>query len=511
MPQGASMFTSAPQEIDHSIALEQLREVLSKENYEGAVKCAMRLYNALPDRVNLSRNVVMVAYGGGKDSSYTLAFVRGMQLIISQIHGSTFRMRVATNRHAGMPQAVMDNIDRAYQALHLYNDPSAELLLIDGQLVREFDANLPQTTDVVDRNRIDILMTGHRTAADARPTFCNACNLSMVNSFGLAAGHNGGVDLIITGDSQQEQRDYYLWVSRLARKFGLQAPRGMRTSFQGFLAALNNISQAYFTDIHGDQAPDVIAEHAITTDVRTGLEFFSIYDDTAYASGDHWELLTEYLGFRFDDIAFSFTESDCGNPALMAHLRALKCERRYGQTYAEGLDEYVDFAISLMHKKEFPPQLVEIMRERYAGEGTAERMRTAMNTYAAEAYGVTEEQLVSMVYAPFTEKGLGLDDYLAREQPALVESTPLVHQLLGGSFDPDGADEKAVAARLEELTGLELSRLRVLYGSSLRLPSTESKGLQLIDAILDGDPHKAVVQTRQTPGGPLVPELLSGR
>ncbi|BCK73577.1 hypothetical protein Srufu_075300 [Streptomyces libani subsp. rufus] len=494
---------------DHASALRELRTVLSAENYEGAVRCAGRLYDALPDKDQLARNVVLVAYGGGKDSSYTLAFVRTMQLILSQEHGATFRMRVATNRHAGMPQAVMDNIDRAYRSLHLLDDPDCELLLIDGQQVRTFDAALPQTDDVVGRNRLDILMTGHRTAADARPTFCNACNLSMVNSFGLAAGHNGGVDLIITGDSQQEQRDYYLWVTRLARKFGLQPPRDMRAGFQGFLASLNNISQAYFADIHGTDAPDIIAEHAITTDVRTGLEFFSIYDDTAYASGDHWELLTEFLGFRFDDIAFSFTESDCGNPALMAHLRALKCEHRYGQSYAEGLAGYVEFALSLMQKKEFPPQLMEIMRERY--EGRADQMRAAMDAYAAQAYGFTEEQLVAMVHAPFTEKGTNLETYLAAEQPDLLPHAPLIHQLLGGSAPTTDEETLRITERLEHLTGLTLDQLRVLYGSSLRLPSLTPAGGELIDAILEGDPHKQVVHTRHSAEGPVVPELLSGR
>jgi hypothetical protein len=34
---------------------------------------------------------------------------------------------------------------------------------------------------------------------------------------------------------------------------------------------------------------------------------------------------------RQHDPAFSFTESDCANPTLMAHLRGLKCERLYGR------------------------------------------------------------------------------------------------------------------------------------------------------------------------------------
>lgn len=34
---------------------------------------------------------------------------------------------------------------------------------------------------------------------------------------------------------------------------------------------------------------------------------------------------------------------------------------------------------------------------------------------------------------------------------------------------------------------------------------------RLIDAILEGDPHKQVVHTRHSAEGPVVPELLSGR
>jgi hypothetical protein len=182
---------------------ETLRAALAREQLEGATRCAVRLYAELRDREHLERNTVLIAYGGGKDSSYMLAFVRLVQLIIHRIYGRTFRMRVATNRHAGMPRAVMENIDRVYRALGLFGDPDCELLVIDGDRVSVFDVDLPQSPDVVRRNRTDILMTGHRTGGDARPTFCNACNLSMVNSFGLAAGYDGGVDLIVTGDSRR--------------------------------------------------------------------------------------------------------------------------------------------------------------------------------------------------------------------------------------------------------------------------------------------------------------------
>jgi hypothetical protein len=493
-----------------------LREALPPANRRAAAACAVRLHDALPDQVRLDRNVVLVAYGGGKDSSYLLAFVRAVQLILRQVHGSTFRLRVATNRHAGMPRAVLMNIDRAYRALRLYQDPACELLLLDGSRVRPFDLNAPQPAWLVARNRLDMLMAGHRTAGDGRPTFCNACNLSMVNSFGLAAGYRGGVDVIVTGDSRAEQRAYLLWVRRLARGLGRGPHRTAaadrtagtgqpaRGGFGDVLDAADRIAGAYFGELYGGDR-DRLAERRVCRQVPGRLRFFSIYDDTHYCSADHWELLTDFLGFEFDDIAFSFTESDCGNPALMAHLRGLKCERVYGRTYQEGLAEYTAFGLELMARKEFPVHLVEVIRRRYTGSGAAERMRAVAGAYAREAFGLTEEQLVCMVHAPFVGKGERLAGYLAAERPDLAGRVTELHELLGSAGAPRGP----LTAELEAATGLRLDDLRTLYRSSG--PAAPGEQPDIFGRILAGDPHKAVIATRHAPGGPLVSETLSGR
>src|SRR3954471_14928002 len=230
-------------------AFAALRSALPRANLDEALRCAVRLQAALPHPEALKDNLVLVAYGGGKDSSYTLAFVRAMQLILYRVHGSTFRLRVATNRHAGMPRAVLANVDREYQALGLYDDPDCELLLIDGNEVAPFDVDTPQREAVVRRNRLDVLMTGHRTFADGRPTFCNACNLSVMNSFGLAAGYGDGADLIITGDSMQEQRQYTFWVGRLSRRLAptvTGTPASPMNGVRRFLSHVDRIGQAYF-------------------------------------------------------------------------------------------------------------------------------------------------------------------------------------------------------------------------------------------------------------------------
>jgi hypothetical protein len=487
-------------------AFHQLRAFLTPAQLNGIMRCALKLYAALPDPSALGKNVVLVAYGGGKDSSYMLAFVRGIQLLLFQVFGSTFRMRLVTNRHAGMPRAVMENIHRTYTALRILEDPDCEPLLVEGNEVQPFQVDALLSEAVVQRNREDILMTGHRTQADARPTFCNACNLSMVNAFGLAASHAGGVDLIVTGDSRKEQRAYFVWVHRLARQYGLSPVE--RGGFRSFLEATDNISQAYFRDIHGDAATQALQPRRVETGVRQGLAFFSIYDDTAYCAESHWKLLTECLGFKFDALAFSFTESDCGNPALMAHLRGLKCERLYGRTYAEGIQEYVKFAVGLMRHKQFPQVLIDEMVGRYADEPGLARMRAAMGAFALDSFGLSEEQLVCMVYSPFAGAGQGLAHYLSREQPSLATRVADLHALLRG--EEGLACGRELPHALERLSGLTLPQLRTLYRRPL-VPTCAEESKGLIGAILERDPHKRTIQTRHAANGPVVNELLSGR
>jgi hypothetical protein len=517
--EGDSMATPRAQQARLADLREQayadLRAAMPPVNLAAALRCAVRLQEALPHSANLSDNVVLVAFGGGKDSAYMTAFVRAVQLILHRVHGTTFRMRVASMRHAGMPRPVMANIDRVYRALRLAEDPDCELLLIDGDEVSTFDVDAPQRDHVVRRNRLDILMTGHRTFADGRPTFCNACNFSVANSFGLAASYGGGADVIITGDSENEQNQYARWITRLGRRVA-PASRGADrgTTIVRILSDVDRIAQAYFTDIHGGDEV-ALAERHVASDVPASLRFFSIYEDTHYEAGDHMEMLTGFLGFEFDDVAFSFTESDCGNPALMAHLRGLKCERVFGRTYAEGMAEYVDFAIGLMRKKHIPEPLIEQMRARYDGPDAIARMRRAADEYALETFGLTEEQLVCMAWSPFADSGAGLEEFLAREHPALAERVFEIRTLLAvNSSDGDGEEAK-LANELERVSGLELRQLRVLYRSPLRRPSKgptrDRVDGGVIAAVLADDPHKAVILTRHSSTGPDMLEQISGR
>ena len=483
---------------------------LSNRIIDDANRCTERLLTLLPHET-LQENRVFVAYGGGKDSSYMVAFVRLIQLLLFNKCDTTFQLIIATNRHLGMPFSVMENIDRAYRAIAAYDDPDVEILLIDGEEIVPFDLYHQRRNEVIERNRLDILMTGHRCEGNARPTFCNACNLSMVNSFGVAALYNNGIDVVITGDSHKEQRAYIAWVNHVAAKFGL--PRqANHHSFHTFLQTMSGIAHYYFQDIYGENTEHSLQQHRITlAELLRDPVFFSIYQDTDYKAEEHWELLTDFLGFQFDELAFSFTESDCANPALMAHLRGLKTEHLYKRTYQEGVAEYANFAIGLMQKKDFPPHLIELMKTRYSTSIAIQTMRDKLSQHAQATLDLSQEQLVCMLYSPFVERGKNLAVYLMKEQPDLYEQIEAIHHLL--SF-PDSEHEtaatQALAQHLIAISHLDLKYLRTLY--TMQFSSYGKNGDENpIAIILRGDPHKETIQTMHSSDGPLVAEVISGR
>lgn len=489
--------------------LAQMQTYLDTKALEDVHKCSERLVSVFPHQ-QLNENTVFVAYGGGKDSAYVTAFVRLMQIIIDEKHRNTFKLRIATNRHSGMPYAVMANIDRVYDALKFYGDPDVELLLIDGNDVIPFDKDCPIPTHIIDINRLDILMTGHHCEGEARPTFCNACNIGVANSYNVVLSYDGGVDIIITGDSLNEQRAYFAWIRQVAAKFQVPLTKKAR-GFHAFLQTTDEIAKHYFKSIYGDEEEKIHIRRTQNETIMRDPLFFSIYEETSYEAGEHWDLLIDFLKFQFDDLAFNFTESDCSNPALMAHLRGLKVEHVYKRTYQEGICEYVDFALALMERKKYPPHLIEMMRVRYSSPAAIQSRRDILNQYAREVLDLTETHIVTMLYSPFIQQGRRLSLYLENEQPHLVPLLPTIHWLLGNTQSIGMHKERQeIEEQLYKISHLEMKYLRMLYNSKVS-PYQTQPDTNPISIVLTKDPHKAVIQTKHEPEGPPITEIISGR
>ena len=118
---------------------EIIESYFSDAVIESAKRCAQRLIQSLPDQRVIRNNRVLLAYGGGKDSSYMVAWVIYIRNIVLSERGETFRLRIITNRHAGMNHKVMENIDNVYRSLGVYDDDSIECLIADGLLIRPFE------------------------------------------------------------------------------------------------------------------------------------------------------------------------------------------------------------------------------------------------------------------------------------------------------------------------------------------------------------------------------------
>ncbi|MBP2168987.1 hypothetical protein J2125_002179 [Erwinia toletana] len=486
-----------------SVMMKDIETYLSEAIIMSARQCAKRLILSLPDQVNISNNKVLLAYGGGKDSSYMVAWVRYIQGLLWQEKGETFRLRISTNRHAGMNDQVMANIDRVYQALNIYDDDYVECLLTDGLLIRRFARDLPMPDSVRRQNRTDVLMNGHRFQADARSTFCNACNLSMVNSFGLAAHYDGGVDIIITGDSPEEQTAYLAWARHLSRLF--DAPEVARgRGFSGFLQTLDGVAERYFSHIYG--ADNITPAHRITHQLPRDPLFFNIYQDTAYEAGEHWALLSEFMQFRFDELMFSFSESDCGNPTLMAHIRGLRAETLLQRSYGEGIREYVRFALGLMQQKDFPPHLIAEMAARYQDDDAIAAQRQRAAQFALDAFGLSTEQLICMIWSPFTAGGQHLADYLNRQHIDIPPGE--ITALLASSEEPVSLQ---LCSQLEQLSGLTLAQLRQCYRSPLVTSLLDRKPQDPLSRILRYDPHKMIIQVNNGVLQDAITEVISGR
>lgn len=470
---------------------------------DSAKRCAKRLVQCFPDQKEIQNNRVLLAYGGGKDSSYMVAWVRYIQGLVLAEKGVTFRLRIITNRHAGMNDKVMANIDSVYRSLGIYDDDSVECLIADGLLVRPFERYMVMPDAVRAKNRTDVLMSGHRFQADARSTFCNACNLSMMNSFGLAAHREGGIDVIITGDSSKEQAAYFAWVRHLSRLF--KAPEiDKERSFSTFLKTLDGVAKGYFENIYG--VGNTAADHRIAYELIREPVFFNIYQDAVYDASEHWQLLTEYLGFEFDVLMFSFSESDCGNPTLMAHIRGLRAQTLLGRCYAEGVCEYVNFAIGLMRQKNFPPHLIAEMAARYQDESAIDEQRVRAATFAMDAFNLSSEQLICMIYSPFTEYGKNLDKYLTQQNIRLSPAS--IHALLGSNAN----DCLELKGELEALSGLTLEQLRHCYGNCLVVTLLEPRNSDPLSRVLRSDPHKSIIQVLDDYSlDGRVTEIISGR
>lgn len=432
---------------------------------------------------SLKNKNLTVMCGGGKDSEFVLTIARIIQLTLLEEYGITFTLRVGIGRQPGMID-VYDNLEHCFDALGLKGDELADIFFIDGKGTSPYRKDYPIPDHMIALNRNNVLMNGHIFGGAGRRTFCDDCNKMLGGWIATALAYKDGADLFMTGDSPQELRNQiHIGVEEMGKCLKILLPeQGNLTGTQFALHMLKAIGDEHSRIIYEGNT-DEIKERSINAEaVPRRTRFVSAFSrKMPYSSKNRVKFLTSFLGFSFDSLMFSFTESDCGNPALMCHLYGLIAEHAYKDvqdkrgnpvTYADGIREYVKYGTKKMREKEISEDLIAKMEERYKDDASIIEIRKKVEEYAERAYGLKPEHLVAMVYSPFTDKGKNLHRYLQYlansgypSGDALLNSEEKIRKMISGQTIVR-RDSKLIAD-LKEVTGLTLEQTKRLYHSAL--------------------------------------------
>jgi hypothetical protein len=400
----------------HGISSDIIRNVRVIERKTGGPRLPIyNLNDAIIAKALESKNFLEMC-GGGKDSLMGLSVIRAAQLELLERYGKTFTLHVGIGRQPGMID-VGGNLDRAFKALGIENDPLVKVFYIDGRKTSPYVPNAPIPEEVVAQGRNDVLMNGHLFGGAGRRTFCDHCNLQELSGWIATGLAHSGADMYTTGDSPKEiAAQIHGDVLRIIEQLGGTLPaKGDLSDTQHAFSQLEELRRLRTGIVQeaSESGNHVIDYAAIPRHCRQ----VTVFPPLKHACKGRLEFLEKFLGFDFGSIMFSFTESDCGNPSIMCHLYGLVAEHIYGSkgfAYSDGVRAYCDdIGFKVMEDKEFDPVLVEIMKQRYEGEDKIRQSRADAEIIAKRAYHLEPEHLVAMIYSPFTEKGRNLDKYLS--------------------------------------------------------------------------------------------------
>lgn len=396
---------------------------------------------------------VMYAHGGGKDSVHALAFLRAAQLSIAARAQATFNLRIATARHAGMTADVIANIERGYSALFVQDDPRVEVLVLDDAVMQPFDSAQLSSPNQRQADRNDLLLAGHLAGGVACPPFCGCCYAGLADLYRHAMAWDGGVDAVISADPLPERKRYLAWGRRKLRRAGVGLSVQVATFPRAMIDALSAVRRQHLQRLLG-----LSLQTQYFSGNQRPLRFIAI-DDLVHQPFDaECEVLSAFLGFQCSEHSCVLSESDCVTPLLSAHLWGLRREHVHGQCYADGVSDYLKRAGIRMQRKQMSPLLQREVLAAWQGADQLAQRRQQAADLATQAYGLSEAQLICLLFAPFIEGGKRLEPFLRQCHPGMLVALPYMHKALREQRAPE-----PVVQWLVNISGLPLSTLQTLY------------------------------------------------
>lgn len=446
--------------------LQRLLSFFSRAERTALQLLIQRLAVAAGGMEQMGSYKVLAIQSGSRDCCYTLALLRAAQLTIATRAPATFQLRVATLRLNSTSSAALDNIDRTYSALFVHDDPRVELLMVENREVLPFDPAAPISKAGRESNRMNLLMIGHRRTSDEPLELWDDGYLATGEFYGQIARWNHGVDAFISGDSPRQQKQFIEGLNRAATKAGIGLTSHPDSEFGCLFARLDELGSDCYQAFYGEhgQVPWRPAEQFEACRRST---FISIHDILVGNLEERWPLLSEFLGFKADTLTRQLNDYEYASPGIAAHIEGLQACFVQGQTYEAGVARYLQRTLVMMHRRQLPERLCEQAVEAFGNPAALDELRAQAAAEAQLSLGLSEAQLVCLLFAPFTENGARLEHFLRQCHPGMLVALPDLHRAMQGQ-----PVAEQIMQWMIDVSGLPVSLIGQLY----RMAPVSSQG-----------------------------------
>jgi hypothetical protein len=436
--------------------LQRLLSFFSRAERTALQLMIQRLVVAAGGMERIGDYKVLAIQSGSRDSCYTLALLRAAQLTIAGRAPATFQMRVASLRLNGTSATALENIHRSHSALFLYDDPRVEVLMVDNREVLPFNHLVPISEAGREFNRLNLLMVGHRRSWNGPLDLWDDGYLATGEFYGQIARWDCGVDALISSDSPRQQKRFIEGLRRAADKAGLTRSNDHEPGYEGLYTLLDELGSDSYRRIYPeDDRPAWRPAERFEACRRT--TYIDMHDMLVSNLEERWPLLTEFLGFQPDELSAQLRDNDYVSLSICAHLQGLQACFVHGRRYESGVADYLQWALVMMRRKQLPQRLCEQAVEAFGNPATSEQRARA----AAEAQknlGLSEAQLVCLLFAPFGDNGAALERFLRQCHPGMLVALPELHRAMQGNPVPEQIGQWMV-----DVSGLPVSLIGQLY------------------------------------------------
>jgi hypothetical protein len=439
---------------------------------------------------------VLAIQSGSRDSCYSLALLRAAQLTIASRAPATFQLRVATLRLNSFSQTALENIHRTYSALFVYDDPRVEALMVDNREVLSFDPATPMTDAGHESDRTNLLMIGHLRAMDGPLDLWDNGYLATGEFWGQITRWKHGVDALISHDTPREQKRFIEGLKRAAAKAGQDLSRHHEPGYEGLFAQLDDLGAHGYQRFYAEpgRQPWRPADDFETCRRATLID---VHDMLVSNLEERWPLLTEFLGFQADELAAHLCDNDYSSLPVCAHVRGLHACFVQGRTYEEGVGEYLQRALVMMRRKQLPERLCEQAVKTFGRPAALAEQRARIAVELQRGLGMSEAQLVCLLFAPFVDNGATLERFLRHCHPGMLVALPDLHRAMQGHQVAD-----QIKQWLTEVSGLPVNLVGELYRmTSLAVQDDRVAEPAIDDAGLDAADDYSHVPGESSTGG----------